>query len=209
MDSVPLFASIINAMLVERGASFQVTDAETRPHATAGGAAMVSALLREHCGDVAGALADFRSRYASLPTPAESLYDGAMDVLFDLGKRGIALAVWSNKPQYLCDKIFADLGMTDLFAAVVGTSDEAPLKPDPTGLDRALAVAGSARSACCFVGDSDADYQAAMRAGVPFVLVTHGYGDYTLEYPGATAVDGFAAVTKPVTSILGRGAALS
>ena len=206
IDSVPLFATIINAMLAERGAVFRVTEADARPHATAGGAAMVSALLKEHCGDVAAALTDFRRRYASLPTPADSLYPGVTRALTELTDEGIALAVWSNKPQHLCDKVFADLGMTGLFAGVVGTSDEVPLKPDPTGLDRALAAAGGGRSACCFVGDSDADHESARRAGVPFVMITHGYGDYARSWDGAVMVDRFAAVPDAVRTLLRREA---
>ncbi len=202
IDSVPLLTTIINGMLVERGAAFRVTEAQTRPHATAGGHSMIAALLREHCGDVAEALADFRARYASLPTPADSLYPGVRAAIALLRDEGVAIAVWSNKAQHLCDKIFADLGMTDMLAAVVGTSDEVPLKPDVTGLDRALAAAGSARGACCFVGDSDLDHESARRAGVPFVMVTHGYGDYTRPWAGATMVDGFAAVPGVVRALL-------
>ena len=118
----------------------------------------------------------------------------------------MTLAVWSNKPQYLCDKVFADLAMTDLFAAVVGTSDDVPLKPNPTGLDRALAAAGGSRATACFIGDSDVDYEAARRAAVPFVMVTHGYGDYARPWPGAVIVDGFGAVEAEVTRLLRRPA---
>lgn len=189
-------------MLEDCGAAFRVTEAEVRPHATAGGAATVSALLREHCGDVVLSLAEFRRRYAALPTPTDSLYPGVARALAELADRGVALAVWSNKVQQLCDKVFADLGMTDRFAAIVGSSNDVPLKPDTTGLDRALAAAGSSRSACCFIGDSDADYESARRAEVPFIMITHGYGDYTRPWPSAVMVDGFGDAVPQIARLL-------
>ena len=69
VDSVPLFAVIINGMLADRGATFRVDEGRTRPHATAGGVAMVRALLGEACGPVDEEVAEFRRRYATLPTP--------------------------------------------------------------------------------------------------------------------------------------------
>lgn len=189
-------------MLEDRGAAFRVTETDVRPHATAGGAATVSALLREHCGDVAESLVEFRRRYAALPTPTDILYPGVSRALAELAGRGVALAVWSNKVQHLCDKVFTDLGMTDAFAAIVGSSDDVPLKPDTTGLDRALSAAGSSRSTCCFVGDSDSDYDSARRASVPFVMITHGYGDYTRPWPGAVMVDGFGQASVEVARLL-------
>ena len=204
IDSVPLFATILNAMLVERGAAFRVTEADARPHATAGGLAMVTALLGEHCGDPDVALTDFRARYAALPTPEDCLYPGVREALTTIAAEGIALAVWSNKADFLCEKVMRDLGLSSLFAAVVGTGPDVPLKPDTAGLDRALALAGSSRGACCFVGDSDLDHESATRAGVPFVMMTHGYGDYQRDWPGAVMVDGFAAVPGAVRRLLAR-----
>lgn len=203
IDSVPLFATLINGMLEDRDAPFRVTEADTRPHATAGGVAMIRALLGDHCGPPDEEIAEFRRRYAAFPTPADSLYPGVRDALAALEAAGIALAVWSNKTQPLCEKIFADLGLTRRLAAVVGTSADVPLKPDTTGLDRALFLAGSDRAHACFVGDSDLDHEAARRAGVPFVMVTYGYGDYVRPWPGAVMVDDFAAVPGAVSALLG------
>ena len=136
------------------------------------------------------------------PPRADSLYPGAREALTALSEAGATLAVWSNKPQHLCEKVFADLGLTASFAAVVGTSADVPLKPDTTGLDRALALAGSDVAHACFVGDSDLDYEAARRAGVPYIMVAHGYGDYDQSWPGATTVAGFSGISSAVRSLL-------
>lgn len=204
VDSAPLCAAILNAMLAERGASFQLSTDETRPHVTAGGPAMVAALLGPHCSDPAREIGEFRDRYAATPTPPSSLYPGARQALAELAGLGIGTAVWSNKPQELCDKVLGDLGLVGCFAAIVGTGPHVPLKPDPTGLDLALARAGGARGHACYVGDSELDHEAAALAGLPFILLTHGYGRYDRPWPGAVVADGFAAVPALVAAILAR-----
>lgn len=191
IDSAPLITDLINAMLADRGAGRRVTIAETRPHVVAGGRRAVAALLGDHAGDPDLAMAEFRERYAATPTPAGSLYPGAGRALAALAGAGFGLAVWSNKAQELCDKVIAELGLRPLFGAVVGTGPATPLKPDPRGLDLALAGAGGGRAACCYVGDSEVDYEVARLAAVPMVMMTHGYGDYRRAWPGAALAASF------------------
>jgi phosphoglycolate phosphatase len=209
IDSVPLFTTILNAMLADRGHSRRVDDAAVRPHASAGGRAMASALLSG--ADVDRDLAEFRERYAALPTPQDCLYPGVRDGLAQLKTAGIRLALWSSKTQPLCDKVMSELGLTPLFDAIVGTSAEVPLKPDPTGLVLALSRAGGTRDRSCFVGDSEADYRCARAAGVAIVILTYGYGAPDQDYPGARLAHRFSDVPPIVEGILGlsRGGAPS
>jgi phosphoglycolate phosphatase len=202
IDSVPLCAELINAMLADRGAASRVTAAQTRPHVTAGGPAMVSALLGEHCGDPALAIAEFRERYAATPTPPDCLYPGVRQGLAALRARGVGLGVVSNKPQALCEKVIGELHLAPLFGAIVGTGPGVPLKPDPTGLDLALARLGATRDDCCYVGDSEPDHALARRAGVPLVMVTYGYAEPGRPWPEAAAADDFSAVPGLVAALL-------
>ncbi|MEO8813494.1 MAG: HAD hydrolase-like protein [Caulobacteraceae bacterium] len=202
IDSAPLATAILNAMLEARGADARVSLGQARPHVTAGGPRMVEALMGDHCGDPASALSEFRERYAATPTPADCLYPGAREGLEAMARGGTGLAVWSNKPQHLCDKVLAELDLAPLFSAIVGTGPHVPLKPDMTGFDLALSRAGATRERACYVGDSDLDYELARRAGVPIVLMTHGYGDYTARWPGAVLTDGFAGLPRIVTRLL-------
>ena len=202
VDSVPLFVDILNDMLADRGAGRKVSPKQTRPHVTAGGPAMVAALLGAECGDVGQAIADFRTRYRARPTPADCLFPGVREGLTDLYARGVGLAVFSNKPQSLCEKVLTELQVDHLFGAVVGTGPGIPLKPDPTGLDEALARIGAARARCCYVGDSDADYALALGAGVPLVMVTYGYGDGPAAWSEASLAHDFAGVPDLVERLL-------
>lgn len=202
IDSVPLFAEILNAMLADRGSPFRLSEAEVRPHATAGGLAMVKSLLGEACGEPSAAIAEFRQRYADIPTPASCLYPGVREGLTALEHSGAILALFSNKTQLLCDKVLRELELSHLFSAVVGTSPGVPLKPDPAGLDLALARAGGVRQRSCYVGDSGADHALALAAGVPLIMVSGGYGQAGRDWPGAAIAHDFASVPSLVMAAL-------
>jgi phosphoglycolate phosphatase len=184
VDSVPVMTDILNAMLAERGAPRRLSREEVAPHATAGGLAMVEALLGELWGEPVQALAAFRARYAARPTPPDSLYPGVRDMLASLTDRGVGLALFSNKSRRLCEKVLGELDIASRFSAIVGTSPDVPLKPDPAGLDLALARAGGARASCCYVGDSAPDRALALAAGVPLVLAAWGYGEADADWTG-------------------------
>jgi phosphoglycolate phosphatase len=199
VDTAPLVAGIINAMLADRGVARRITALETQPHMTAGGRATIPALLGEACVDVDQDLAEFRERYLATPTPPDSLFPGARTALETLSSRGFGLAIWSNKAQRLCDKTIEDLGLAALFRAIVGTGPDVPLKPDPRGFDLALKGAGGRRAQCCYVGDSEVDHQVATVAGVAMVMMTHGYGHCRLT--GVATAESFAELPALVDSL--------
>ena len=177
IDSAPLIAGIVNRMLADRGVSRIVEPAEARAYLTQGGSQLVTALLGSNLVDLTDDLADFRTRYAVLDTPAECLFPGVRGGLLALSDLGVRMAICSNKPQPLCDKIVAELGLADHFAAIVGSLDTLPLKPAPALALRALAQLGTAAADCLYVGDSDVDRQTAASAGIGFLFVTYGYAE--------------------------------
>jgi phosphoglycolate phosphatase len=98
-----------------------------------------------------------------------------------------ALAVHTNKPGAMARKILAGLGLLPRFAAVTG-GDEAPRKPDPTGVREIMARVGASPAETVFVGDSRVDAATARAAGVAFVAVTWGFASRAdLAAAGATA----------------------
>jgi phosphoglycolate phosphatase len=97
------------------------------------------------------------------------------------------LAVLTNKPGDLSRKILAGLGLLWRFAEVVG-GDEAPRKPDPSGLLGMAARLGATPAETVLIGDSRHDVATALAAGVPIVAVTWGLSSRAdLERAGATA----------------------
>ena len=205
VDSAPMIAQILNAMLTDRGSSRRLSVAETQPLVIGGGRAMIPAVFGEACGDVDAILAEFRERYLATPLPPNSLYPGARAALESFTARGYGLAVWSNKLQPLCDKTIGDLGLASLFGAVVGTGPATPVKPDPRGLDAAIAGAGGSRATCCYVGDSETDHEAATVAGVPMVMMTYGYGRSRPQ--GVATADSFAELPAIVNTLIPARAA--
>ena len=177
VDSAPLIAGIINRMLADRNARRTVTAADARAWLTQGGSQLVTALLGSDLDDMESDLAEFRARYAALDTPVDCLFPGVRDGLAALSEMGVAMAICSNKPQGLCDKIVADLDLGRHFATVVGSIDHLPLKPNPALAFRALDALGATASTCHYVGDSDVDRRTAANAGIGFLFVTYGYAE--------------------------------
>lgn len=177
IDSAPLIAGIVNQMLGHRGSPRTVAATDARAFLTQGGSQLVTALLGTDLADLAQDLADFRARYAALLTPADCLFPGVIEGLAALSALGVRMAICSNKPQSLCDKIVTDLSLERQFVAVVGSVDGIPLKPAPDLALRALAQLGTTAENCLYVGDSDVDRQTAASAGIGFLFVTYGYAE--------------------------------
>ena len=199
VDSAPHCAALVNAMLDERDAAHRVTAQEARQFLTRGGKDLVSALMGDASGDIDTDVADFRRRYASIPTPETSLFDDVRSGLDRLLDAGVKMAICSNKPQALCEKIVADLGLGGHFDAVVGSADGTALKPDPALAQRALDGVGGDRSATLYVGDSDVDRRTAAAVGLPFLFVTYGYAEPDVVIDSHERFDGFDALVDYLT----------
>lgn len=98
--------------------------------------------------------------------------EAAMDAL---AAAGTTLAICTNKPEALANKLIAALGWTGRFAAVVGGDSLPQRKPHPAPLREALVRAGGTVPA--FVGDSITDTDTARAAGVPCIAVSFGFSD--------------------------------
>jgi phosphoglycolate phosphatase len=176
IDSVRLTCAIINAMLVERSIDFVADPAVARAMDAIGGEAMIAAVMGPHCRDPSQEIAEFRARHAVAATPADLAFPGVAQALADLTAAGITLAICSNKPQALCDKILNDLGLARHFASIVGARPNLPRKPAPDGAFLAMAELSADPAVTLYVGDSSVDVATARAAGLPVMLVNWGYG---------------------------------
>jgi phosphoglycolate phosphatase len=194
-------------MLAERGLAAGLSSGIVRPFVTAGGKAMVEGLLGGVWGDPEAALSEFRARYAEALTPRDSLYPGAEAAIAELGRRGVRLALFSNKPQHLCEKVLGELGLADRFAAIVGSGPGAPHKPDPAGLRLALSLSDGVAERACYVGDTALDQETARRCGMQIVMVAWGYGEPDGSAPAPPLARGFEEVPDLVCQELERAMA--
>jgi phosphoglycolate phosphatase len=192
VDSVSVVSAILNNMLEERGSIHRVDLATARSFVSLGGVPMVKALLGPACGDPELEIADFRRRYAGWRTPPASLFPQVRDGLAQLRDSGFTLAICSNKPQNLCEKVLDDLALDGYFQTVIGGAPDRRAKPHRDLLDLTLSALGAFADQCLFVGDSELDYEIAFACDVPFMLMRYGYARIDYDFSGVPGFDHFA-----------------
>lgn len=147
--------------------------------------------------------AEVVARYRALMSeaPLPPVFPGARARLGKLNEQGIKLAVCTNKPEAAAREVLDRTRLIPFLDAVIG-ADRAPLKPDPTMVLRALAALGADADGSALIGDSEVDVATARAAGLPVVLMEHGYVRGALSAAGAdaTARD-FAALPAALESI--------
>ena len=113
-------------------------------------------------------------------------FEGVMETLISLKRRGVDLSVCTNKPGYLARPLLQKLGMTPLFSRIVGGDDLPRNKPHA---DHIFASAGHRMSShIVMVGDGAPDALAAKAARVPCVLLSYGYSTVPFESLGADVI---------------------
>lgn len=116
----------------------------------------------------------YLSHYAAEPVKDSVLYRDAHTTLVQLRDRGVPLGVCTNKNAGLARRVLAELGVADLFAAVVGGDSLAVRKPHPGHLLATVAALGADPARTLFVGDSHIDAECGRRAGIDCLLVDWG-----------------------------------
>jgi len=104
----------------------------------------------------------------------------AVETLRGLKERGMRLAVASNSPTAMVERLLQQNALHGYFDVAAGVDLVANGKPEPDLIEYVLEEAGVRREDACFVGDSDYDARAAAAAGVLFI----GYkrpGDRRIE----------------------------
>jgi phosphoglycolate phosphatase len=124
--------------------------------------------------------------------------EGLLDLVRDLRAAGVHQGIVTSKGQRETETLLTDLGIAQLFDAVVGDDDLRPLKPDPEPVREALRQLDVAPSAAVMVGDTRFDAEAARAAGVACIGVLWGMGsEASLRAAGAAVtVDDAAALAK-------------
>ena len=121
------------------------------------------------------ALGAFRARYGEHLLEATRPFDGVPEALAALARRNVAMAVLSNKPHALTEKIVRALFPDVPFRAVLGDRPDAPRKPDPTTALELARLMGLAPGEVGLVGDGTTDVLAARAAGMRAIAVRWGY----------------------------------
>ncbi|MCA0421033.1 MAG: HAD-IA family hydrolase [Proteobacteria bacterium] len=109
------------------------------------------------------------------PSLDETLFAGVAETLAQLKRHsGLKLGIATGKSRKGAEFIVARHGWQGLFDTVQ-SADDAPSKPHPGMIQRAIAETGAAPERTAMVGDSSFDIEMAVAAGVVPVAVSWGF----------------------------------
>jgi phosphoglycolate phosphatase len=194
IDSAGDLTAAVNSMLAGFGCE-PLSVAEVRRMIGEGVATLVArALAARDCAqaDAVKAAQVFMRHYEADATSLTTAFPGVDEALRSLRAAAIPLAVCTNKPARITAAILESLGLAKYFARVIG-GDSLPFrKPDPRVLLCLLEAFDARPERSLLVGDSEVDAATARSAGVPFVLMKHGYRrGPAQEIPCLAALEGF------------------
>ena len=139
------------------------------------------------------ALVQYKAYYAAHCQGKTRPYDGVLELLAELKRRGYRLAMVSNKPDEAVRPLAAQY-FGGLMDAAMGETAARRRKPAPDMVNDALAALGADRTRAVYVGDSEVDIETARNAGLPCISVCWGFRDREqLAEAGATEI----AATAP------------
>lgn len=113
---------------------------------------------------------------------------GLLDLLVELERRQIALAVASNSPLAYTRQALIAIGLADRFSCVLTADQVAEGKPAPDVYRAAATCLGIAPERCLALEDSPIGMQAALAAGMHCIAVPNIAFDHDSDFDGADAV---------------------
>lgn len=116
----------------------------------------------------------FMEHYMIHNTDKSTVYNGINELLQTLARKGVALAVASNKVNDATVAMIHHFFPDTPFAIVIGQRDGVPTKPNPAIVYDILSETGIGKEDVLYVGDSGVDMQTAHNAGLTAVGVTWG-----------------------------------
>ncbi len=88
-----------------------------------------------------------------------------------------AQAVVTNKPSPYAEELLRGLGIAGSFMAIIAGGSAYPKKPDPAAVRALMQRVQATAEETLLIGDSPVDVDTGRRAGVPTVIVRHGFAD--------------------------------
>lgn len=135
-----------------------------------------------------GFTARYRERYLDVMSAPVALFPRVEETLRRLHGEGYRLAVATGKGRRGLERDIAGHGLEGLFVTT-RSADDAPSKPHPAMIARALEETGAVPAAAVMVGDTTYDMEMARNAGIAALGVAWGYHPpETLHAEGAHGV---------------------
>ena len=138
----------------------------------------------------------FRNRYAEHCCETLEPYPGMMQTLDELKKRGWALGIVTNKPNFATRLIFEKFKLDRFFGGVVAGGDCPELKPSAMPLMMCASQLGHAPApGDWMVGDSWTDMRCAEAAGISGAFCKFGFGKLN-DAPATAMLDRFGDLLR-------------
>ena len=134
------------------------------------------------------ALEVFKKKYNEILLDNAYVYDGIKDALDFLKKKGIKLAVVTNKPHICAVKMVEALFGKGYFDVIIGATEDVAKKPDPYTANLALKRLGCSPEEAIFFGDSDVDIYTARNAGIEGVGCSWGFRSFECLFSASPSV---------------------
>lgn len=117
------------------------------------------------------------------------VFDGMKELLMNLKKKHIKIAVLSNKPDNVVPTVIETLFGKGFFDACLGQLDSIKRKPAPDGAILIAQQFNVLPEECLYIGDTDVDMQTGSSAGMNSVGVLWGFrGEKELISNGANYI---------------------
>ena len=191
-DTLESLTYSVNATLRELGLG-QISDMECKGFVGNGARRLIEQSLQA-AGDpdakcIEEAMEAYGRIFKKYCTYHVAPYEGIVDMLQELKKEGVQLAVLSNKPHLQTKDVVATFFEEGMFVRVYGQQEGIPRKPDPAAVYMILEELGVSQKECLYIGDSEVDMQTGRAAGVAAVGVTWGFrSKEVLDQHGATYI---------------------
>jgi phosphoglycolate phosphatase len=122
------------------------------------------------------ALNFFLAYYEDHKMDSTRAYPGVPEALEHLA--AFPMAILTNKPVRVSNRILEELGLAKYFRAVYGGNSFETKKPNPHGAHTILREFGAAPAEAILIGDSEVDVQTARNAGTFAAAVNYGFGTH-------------------------------
>jgi len=119
-------------------------------------------------------MGDFAFYYKEHCKDNTAPYPGIMELLKELKRRGYALSVVSNKPDFAVQELIPEY-FPDIFSSVTGERKGVAKKPAPDLIWEAMKKLNASKEESVYIGDSEVDIEAAKNAGLPCISVAWGF----------------------------------
>jgi len=138
----------------------------------------------------------FIAHYRNLKADPAQIYPHARATLEKYHDAGVRLGICTNKQEAATVKLLEDLGLMRYFAFIAGGDTFPAHKPHPDHVRGVIQRLDTVAAHCAMVGDSPNDVLAAHGAGIPCIVVTHGYGMDVGNLGADHLIDSFKELPK-------------